>query len=650
MTHGFDVRHAPLAVALALALLAPGLQAQKSVRGVGTDVAPSAASASPSSVLSVNGEEIPSEDFGTWLIEEVGPPLVREFAEGLAVAREARSRGFSVTPEQVEAELGRELGLRIDGAFHGQRAEWIEELARLGRSETGHLAQRRVELEPLLWATALAADGRVVPEDKIERDWERFHGPRGRSYDLDVLFVQVVVPSGGGSGEFQRERHEAAVVAARAAGQQEALALRGRALAGEDFAALAREHSEDEATRAAGGRLDRFRSAGWPADFVDALFELERGALSAPLFARGGWWLVRVRDWVDTPLEGCRAELERGLVAAGPEQDEVGAAWNAVAARTVIEVQPGMLAAPALDGEDPDPIALLVDGEPVTRRQFAHWLLRTRGEASWQHFTENWLLARRAREAGVSVSKEELEQRASEELDELLARSYKGERDVLRAYLTAARVDEGLYMAQLEQRMRWRLLAEKLILSERQVGEEQVRARFEQLYGHEGRRVRARVILLEIKRPDLPPGLSNEEVNARVAAVREARRADAEQLRARALGGEDFTTLARQASDEPRSRERGGELEGGFQADAWPPLVASAVSALERGTVSEPLLAGRYWALFEVIESESVRLEDERERILQELRTERPSVPEVAGYRNTLFQAAAVEILPGMTR
>jgi parvulin-like peptidyl-prolyl isomerase len=660
MTQGFEARLGRRVRALTLSLLAVGLLApgvlarsvlpQKVMRGVGDEVAPGAASASPSAVLLVDGEEVPADAFGNWLIEEVGPPLVREFAEGLAVARDARARGLALTPEQIEAELGRELALRIDGAFHGQRSEWIEELARLGRSEAGHLAQRRVELEPLLWATALAADGRVVPEEKVLRDWERVHGPRGRSYDLDVLFVQVVVPSGGGSDEFQRERHEAGIVAARAQGQQEALSLRARVLAGEDFAALARAHSDDELTRAAGGRLERFRTVGWPTDFVNALFELERGALSAPLYARGGWWLVRVRDWVDTPLESCRAELERDLVARGPEQDEVGAAWNAVAARTKIEVQPGMLAPPPGDSEDPDPVALLVDGEPVTRRQFAHWLLRTRGEASWQHFTENWLLARRASAAGVTVTKEELEARTREELDLLLERSYKGEREVLRAYLTAARVDEALYMAQLEQRVRWRMLAEKLILAERKVGEEQVAARFEKLYGREGRRVRVRAILLEIPRPDLPPGLPAEEVNARVEEGREARRADAEKLRARALAGEDFTTLARQQSDEPRSRERGGELEGGFQADAWPPQVASAVLALPRGTVSEPLLAGRFWALFEVIDSETVRLEDVRERLLEELRTARPSVPDVAAYRNTMFQAAAVEILPGMTR
>src|SRR5690349_10641805 len=126
-----------LGFAAALALCAPGLRAQKSVRGVGADVAPAGASAAPSSVLVIDGEEVPAEDFGNWLLGEVGPPMVRDFAEGWAVAREARGRGLDVTPERIESELDAELKTRIDGAFHGQRSEWLEELTRLGRSETG---------------------------------------------------------------------------------------------------------------------------------------------------------------------------------------------------------------------------------------------------------------------------------------------------------------------------------------------------------------------------------------------------------------------------------------------------------------------------------------------------------------------------------
>ena len=646
----FQALRGLLSAAVLGALLPASGMAQKASQGGGGEVAPSAGAVAPSSVLWIDGEEVPAELYARWLIEEVGPPLVREFAEGWVVERAARARGLEVSAERIEEQLEDELRVRIDHAFHGRREEWLEELSRLGRSEAGHRLQRRTELGPLLHATALAAQGRVVPEEKIERDWELACGPRGRAFELDMLKVQVVVPLPEGE-ELSQAALEQAAQSARAEGLERARALHARLLRGEDFAALARVESDDEATRVLGGRVERFRREGWPADFVTALFGLGRGELSEPLFARGGWWLVRVRGGTDTPLESVRAELERRLLERGPEQDEVGAAWNAAVAGIRVEVQPGMLAAPERSGaEQPDPVALLINGEPVSRKSYARWLLHARGEASWQAFAEAWLVERRAQARGVEVSPEEVDLRVREALDELIARSHQGDRDLWRAYLASAGRDEALFLAQLARRQRLQLLVEKLILSERVVEAAAVKARFESLYGPLGRRAHARAILLEIPRPELEPGLSKAEVEARLAALVEARRLDAQRLVERARGGEDFSTLARRHSDEPFTHERGGELEGGFQPDGWPPEVARAVLALPRGGVSDPLLAGRWWALFELVDYEPVELEAEFDRLAAELRSRRPDPAEIAGYRNQLLQATAIEILPGMTR
>jgi parvulin-like peptidyl-prolyl isomerase len=641
----------PLLIGLALlALASPPGAAQQELRGVGGERAPSAASAAPDAVLVIDGEEVPAAAYAAWLIEEVGPPLVREFAVGWALEREAVRRGLEVSAADLEARLAEELRVRIDGAFHGRREEWLEELARLGRSEAGHVRQREGELRPLLAATALATAGRVVPQEKVERDWELQYGPRGRAFDLELLEVAVLVEAPS-DGVWSRDAFELQIEAARRRGLERARELRARLEAGEDFASLAREVSDDEDTRAAGGRLQRFRQFGWPTDFVEALFELERGQLSQPLFARGGWWLVRVRDWVDTPLESVRAELVRRLEARGPEQDEVGAVWNAVAQRIQVEVQPGMLQPPPGDSaERPDPVALTVDGEPIARSEYARWLLGVRGEASWQPFAEAWLVERRAREVGVDVTPQELDARVRMELDRLIAQSYQGDRAVWRAYLAASGSDEELFLRQLAGRQRLTLLVEKLILREREVAAADVEARFRRLYGPDGRRVRARVILLEIPRPELPSGLSKEQAEALLRGALEARRRDALELLERARAGEDFATLARRFSDESLTRERGGELEGGFQPDGWPPEVSEAVLALPRGGLSEPLLVERWWALFEVVDLETVSLEDVRERLAEELRSARPTTPEVAGYRNTLLQAARIEVLPGMSR
>jgi len=346
-----------------------------------------------------------------------------------------------------------------------------------------------------------------------------------------------------------------------------------------------------------------------------------------------------------------REGIEQRLIERGPEPDEVGAAWSAVAARTRVEVLPGMLAPGGATGEEgSDPVALEIDGEPVRRSVYARWLLATRGEASWQPFVETWLVERRARALGLEVGEAEVSARVREALDALLARSYQGDRDVWRAYLAANGRDERLFLAQMAGRQRRDLLVEKLILAEREVGEADVRALFLRRYGEQGRRLRVRVILLEIPRPQLEPGLEREELEALLAAAVEARRRDAQALAERARRGEDFATLARRFGEEPITRERGGELEGGFRPDAWPSEVARAVLELPRGAVSEPLLAERWWALFEVVDEEPVTLDEVRAALREELRSRRPGPVEIAGYRNVLLQAAEVELLPGLRR
>ena len=213
-----------LGLALLALAAAPGA-AQQQLRGVGADRAPSAASAAPDAVLVIDGEEVPASVYARWLIEEVGPPLVREFAVGWALEREAGQGGLAPDEAVLEARLAEELRVRIDGAFHGRREEWLEELTRLGRSEAGHRRQRKGELRPLLAATALAASARVVPEEKVARDWELLYGPRGRAFDLELLKLAVLVEAPA-DGVWSRDAFERQIEAARARGLERARELR----------------------------------------------------------------------------------------------------------------------------------------------------------------------------------------------------------------------------------------------------------------------------------------------------------------------------------------------------------------------------------------------------------------------------------------
>lgn len=639
----------PIHALFASLVLSVSPAAAQEVRGVGEEQAPAAQTAPPGSVLAIDGHAIPGEDFAAWLIEEVGTPHLKEFALDWEIARLAGERGLAADDAQVRAALEQEIATRVKGAFRGEREGWVAELARTGRSVEGHTVQRTAELQGWLNTFNLANEGRVVPEAKIERDWELFHGPRGRSFDLEMIKVLVVMQMPDEKGS--PDDNAAAREQARAEGREKAERLRAEILAGADFATVARRSSDDAATRENGGHVPRFVQFGWHSKFVDELFKLERGQLSEPIFARGGWWLVRVRDWKDTPLDSVREELTARLVELGPEQDEVGEVYAEVSRTLEMRLEPGLYATDsAPDGEGPGAVAMTVNGRPVPRTAVARWLLHTRGEASWAHFTEEWLLLREAQAKGVVVDDAELDARVQEYFTRMVADSFSADRALWRASMEASGTDPDAWERRLRRRQRLVLIAEKLIQAERRITPEDVRLAYEQRFGTTGRRVQARTLLLEVPTPPMENGISKEEADALLQGALEARKQDAEALRARALAGEDFVTLVRQYSEDAVSKERDGVLEGGFRPDGWSATVSAEVMALPRGAISKVVQEGRYVALFEVLGFEEVSFESVREELERELNERRVEPIEIAAYRNELLRASQVELLPDLRR
>lgn len=87
-----------------------------------------------------------------------------------------------------------------------------------------------------------------------------------------------------------------------------------RIRAGEDFAAVAREASDDTLSASNGGDLGYLARGDMEPQFEDVLFVLQEGQVSAPVRTSLGWQLITVTDIKPAeqqPLEAVRDQLER---------------------------------------------------------------------------------------------------------------------------------------------------------------------------------------------------------------------------------------------------------------------------------------------------------------------------------------------------
>lgn len=80
---------------------------------------------------------------------------------------------------------------------------------------------------------------------------------------------------------------------------EEAEDLARRARAGEDFAELARDYSDDPGSARKGGDLGYFRRGQMVKEFEEVAFELKPGEVSDPVLTRFGWHIIKVEDRKD---------------------------------------------------------------------------------------------------------------------------------------------------------------------------------------------------------------------------------------------------------------------------------------------------------------------------------------------------------------
>lgn len=181
-------------------------------------------------------------------------------------------------------------------------------------------ARRLYESEPGLFVsgnrihfTRLVFDVRQPPDVPLSRDeLLRYYQEHITSYSApeEVQARHILLTPSDSSESANRDAFRRAMDLVR------------RARAGEDFAELARQNSDDPATRDAGGDLGAFTRGTMLSDFEDAAFAMKAGEISNPVRTELGWhviWCTNHWPRVAKPLAWLYANVGQDAASAKAE-------------------------------------------------------------------------------------------------------------------------------------------------------------------------------------------------------------------------------------------------------------------------------------------------------------------------------------------
>ena len=263
------------------------------------------------------------------------------------------------TPTQFDAEIRKELQqTMLRNQLQGSAFVTASEAQRL----LGLLTEKRDVSYAIV--PAPAADSSAIPAADIARWYkehqEDFRAPETVTIEyLDIDGNALPAPAPADEGillqRYEQEKarfvepeqrltshilikaDEGADPAAQKAAEAKAQDLAKQARAGADFAALARQHSEDEGSKGGGGDLGWISKNGaMVKPFEDAVFAMNGPGVSAPVKSDFGWHVIQVREvkpGSTVPFEAARAELEKVEAESARER-----AFNEIVGKVVDEV------------------------------------------------------------------------------------------------------------------------------------------------------------------------------------------------------------------------------------------------------------------------------------------------------------------------
>jgi peptidyl-prolyl cis-trans isomerase D len=290
-------------------------------------------------------DELPEE-----LVKSEQQRLLDEYIRRELVLQQSRKLGYRISDQKLAETVYSFEGLKVDGRF--SRDRYAALLRQQGRSEAEFERQLRDELEADelrngIGVSAFVTPGEVARREALEGEQREveyatiasapfearavvtpeqvsaWYGEHKGEYmtpeSVDLQYVRVDladIAAGVQVTEDDLRKHYDEVAAERyavaeqrrarhilietgadaAAARKRAEGILARVRAGEDFASLARENSDDPGSKAAGGELGWAGRDAYVAPFADALFALQPGQVSDLVQSQFGYHIIQLEE------------------------------------------------------------------------------------------------------------------------------------------------------------------------------------------------------------------------------------------------------------------------------------------------------------------------------------------------------------------
>lgn len=293
--------------------------------------------------------------------------LLSEFIQRELLTQRAHELGYRVSDGMLAETITSIPAVQVDGKF--SRDRYAALLRAQGRTEAGFEDELRRDLEISQLRDAIGRSGFVTPNElrrrvelaAEERDFDYATVPAARYVDtvsvapaevaawyakskskyvteetVALQYVELDLADVAGAVQVTEdglrsfydqvaadrytttERRRASHILVEsgsddAAAKKKAEQLAARAKAGEDFAKLARENSDDPGSKAQGGDLGWATRESFVKAFADALFGMSRGEIRGPVQTEFGYHIIRldgVEEGHQRSFDEVRAELE----------------------------------------------------------------------------------------------------------------------------------------------------------------------------------------------------------------------------------------------------------------------------------------------------------------------------------------------------